>query len=75
MADFLMIDQPSDFNTVLGRRSLRELRAITSINHLLMKFSTPYRVVEVKGAQQEARQCYHQVIQAAFKLRQFHIVD
>ena len=41
MADFLVIDQPSAFNTILGRPSLRELRAITSIHHLLMKFPTP----------------------------------
>ena len=41
MADFLVINQPSAFNTILGRPSLRELRAVTSIHHLLMKFSTP----------------------------------
>ena len=41
MADFLVIDQPSSFNDVLGRPSLRELRAMTSIHHLLMKFPTP----------------------------------
>ena len=37
MADFLVIDQPSTFNAILGRPSLKELRAI----HLLMKFPTP----------------------------------
>ena len=41
MADFLVIDQPSTFNAVLGKPSLRELRIITSIHHLLMKFPTP----------------------------------
>ena len=41
MADFLVIDQPSAFNVVLGRLSLRVLKAITKIYHLLMKFSTP----------------------------------
>ena len=41
MADFWVIDQPSAFNAVLGRPSLRELRAITSIHHLLMKFPKP----------------------------------
>ena len=40
MANFLLIDQPSAFNAVLGRPSLRELRAVTSIHHLLMKFPT-----------------------------------
>ena len=69
MADFLVVDQPSAFNTVLGRPSLRELRAITSIYHLLMKFPMPHGVDEVKEDQQEARQCYHQVVKVASKLR------
>ena len=51
MTDFLVIDQPSAFNAILGRPSLRELRAITSIHHLLMKFSTPHGVSKVKGDQ------------------------
>ena len=51
MTDFLVIDQPSVFNAVLGRPSLRELRAITSIHHLLMKFPTPREVGKVRGDQ------------------------
>ena len=75
MADFLIIDQPSAFNVVLGRPSLRELKAITSIYHLLMKFPMRHGVGKVKGDQQEVRQCYHQAVKAASKLRQFHVVD
>ena len=44
----VVIDQPSAFNAVLGRSSLRELRAITSIYHLLMKFPTLHEVVKLK---------------------------
>ena len=51
MADFLVIDQPSAFNAVLGRPSLRELRAFTSIHHLLIKFPTLQGVGEVIGDQ------------------------
>ena len=51
MAKFLVMDQPSAFNAILGRPSLRELRAITSIHHLLMKFPTSQEVGEVKGDQ------------------------
>ena len=69
MADFLVIDQPSAFNVVLGRPSLRELRVITSIHHLLMKFPMPQGIGEVKGDQQESRQCYHQAVKAASKPR------
>ena len=75
MADFLVIDQPSAFNVVLGRPSLRELRAITSIHHQFMKFPMPHGVGEVKGDQQEARQCYHQAVKVASKPRQFHVID
>ena len=75
MADFLVIDQPSVFNAVLGRPSLRELRAITSIHHLLMKFPAPRGVGKVKGDQQELRQCYHQAVKVASKPRQFKVLD
>ena len=69
MADFLVIDQPSAFNSVLGRPSLRELRVVTSIHHLLMKFPKPQGVGEVKGDQQESRQCYHQVVKSSFQTK------
>ena len=59
MADFLVIDQPLAFNVVLGKPSLKELRAVTSIHHILMKFPNPRGVGKVKGDQQESRQCYH----------------
>ena len=38
-----------------------------------MKF--PHGVGEVKGDQQEVRQCYHQAVKAASKPRQFHVVN
>ena len=44
MEDFLVIDQPSTFNEVLGRPSPKALKAVTSIYHLLMKFPTPNEV-------------------------------
>ena len=75
MTDFLVIDQTSAFNTVLGRLALRELRVVTSIHYLLIKFPTPLGVGDVKEDQQELRQCYHQVVKAASKPRQFHVVD
>ena len=76
MVDFMVIDQTLTLNAVLERPpSLRELRAITSVYHLLMKFSTPNRVGEVKRDQQEARQCYNQVVSLASKSRQFHVID
>ena len=49
MSDFLVIDKPSTFNAVLCRPSLRALKAITSIYHLLIKFPTPNGVGQVQG--------------------------
>ena len=49
MSDFLVINQPSAFNVVLDRPSLRALKAITNIYHLLIKFSTPNGVGQVHG--------------------------
>ena len=59
MIGFLVIDQPSAFNAVLGRPSLRELKDIISIYHLLMKFRTPNGVEEVRGNQYEEREYYN----------------
>ena len=75
MTDFLVIDQPSTFNAVLGRPSLRALKAITNIYHLLMKFPTPFGVGQMRGNQEEARRCYNQAIKSASRLRQVNVVD
>ena len=48
MTDFLVIDQPLASNIVLRRPSLRELRAITSIHHLLMKSPMPHKWAKSK---------------------------
>ena len=65
MADFWVIDQPSTFNVVLDRLSIRAFKVITSIYHLLMKFLTPNGVGQVQGNRDEARRCYNQVIRNA----------
>ena len=57
MTNFLVIDQPSAFNAVLDRPSLKVLKAITSIYHLLMKFPTPNGVGQVRMNQEEVRRC------------------
>ena len=75
MADFLVIDQPSAFNAVLGRPSLRALMAITNIYHLLMKFPTLNGVGQVRGNQEETRRCYNLAIRSTSRPRQVNIVD
>ncbi|PON68031.1 hypothetical protein PanWU01x14_098350, partial [Parasponia andersonii] len=67
MTQFLVVDCPFVFNIVLGRPILRELRAVTSIYHLAMKFLTQQGVGEVRGNQYDARTCYNNSLKLAAK--------
>jgi hypothetical protein len=56
--DFLVVDCPSAYNTIIGRPTLNRLRAVTSTYHLLFKFPTEHGIGEVRGDQITARECY-----------------
>ncbi|GFS44366.1 hypothetical protein Acr_00g0089910 [Actinidia rufa] len=56
--DFIVVDCPSPYNTILGRPTLGGTKAITSTYHLKMKFPTSTGVGEVRGDQKVARQCF-----------------
>ncbi|GFS40396.1 hypothetical protein Acr_00g0068290 [Actinidia rufa] len=56
--DFIVVDYPSPYNTILGRPTFGGTRAITSTYHLKMKFPTSTGVGEVRGDQNIARQCF-----------------
>ncbi|XP_062100642.1 uncharacterized protein LOC133806568 [Humulus lupulus] len=58
MANFIVVDCALAY-AVLGRPSLRELKAITSIYHLAVKFPTPKGIASMKREQKEARECYN----------------
>lgn len=78
MANFLIVDDPTAFNTILGRPSLKALKAITSIYHLTMKFPTPEGTGTIRRSQLEARECYNQAIRIADrgrKLPQVMVVE
>ena len=75
MADFLVINQLSAFNAVLNKPSLRALKAITNIYHLLMKFPTPNGLGKVHGNQNKAKECYNQAVKNSSRPRQENIVD
>jgi hypothetical protein len=59
MVDFLVVDQPSTYNTIIGRPSLNKLRAATSTYHLMMKFLTEEWMGEVRGNQLAAMRYYN----------------
>ena len=55
---FLVVDCSSAYNAILGRPTLNSWKAVTSTYHLMIKFSTDYGVVELRGNQVAARECY-----------------
>lgn len=59
MVKFLLVDRPSAYNVIIGRIALNELKAVTSIAHLKIKFPTKRGVGKVRGEQGVARQCYN----------------
>ncbi|GKV45313.1 hypothetical protein SLEP1_g52418 [Rubroshorea leprosula] len=55
---FLVVKMASSFNTVIGRPTLTEIRAVVSQSHLCMKFPTPTGIATLRGNQEVARHCY-----------------
>lgn len=58
--DFMMVDHGSSYNAIIGRPLLKEMRVVTSIYHLSMKFPTPGGIGVVRGCQYDSRECYLQ---------------
>ena len=56
--NFLVVDCLSSYNAIIGRPTLNNWKAVTSIYHLLVKFLMEYGVGEVQGDQPAARECY-----------------
>ncbi|KAL5555505.1 hypothetical protein UlMin_037741 [Ulmus minor] len=56
--NFLVVDSPSVYNTIIGRETLHALRAVASTYHMLLKFPTPNGIGVVDGAQMVSREMY-----------------
>ncbi|KAK1404553.1 hypothetical protein POM88_004158 [Heracleum sosnowskyi] len=65
---FTVVDQPCAYNAIIGRPILKEMKVVTSVYHLTMKFPTPTGVGQVKGCQYDSRVCYNQAMKGAEKL-------
>ena len=57
-ARFLIVDAPLAYNMLLGRPSLKVMKAIPSAFHMIIKFPTVHGVGMVQGDQRVARECY-----------------
>lgn len=69
IVDFMAVDQESSHNALIGRPLLKEMRVVTSIYHLSMKFPTPGGVGCVRGCQYDSRECYNRSVKG-FKKNQ-----
>ena len=56
--NFIVVDCSSFYNAIIGRPTLNNWKAITSIYHLSIKFPTEYRIRQVQGDQLVVRECY-----------------
>lgn len=55
---WIVVSGKSAFNAFIGRSTLQELRAITSMQYVKTKFPTDQGVGEAQGTQALARSCY-----------------
>ncbi|XP_024017800.1 uncharacterized protein LOC112090531 [Morus notabilis] len=62
MSKFLVVKGCDQYNVVIGRSTLRALKAATSIYHQTMKFLTPTRIGRVHGNQYESRLTYSETV-------------
>nr|GEW93001.1 zf-CCHC domain-containing protein/UBN2 domain-containing protein [Tanacetum cinerariifolium] len=49
MMKFMVVQASSPYNIILGRTGIRELRAISSTTHAMIKFLTPRGIATLKG--------------------------
>jgi hypothetical protein len=61
--EFLVINMPSPYTAIMGRRWLHILKAVPSSLHQKLRFPTDFGIMEIKGDQVASKQC----IMAAIK--------
>lgn len=57
MIKFTMVRSPSPYNVILGRTGLRELRAVPSTIHAMMKFPTPGGIATLSTKRAVVMEC------------------
>ncbi|XP_074299435.1 uncharacterized protein LOC141630530 [Silene latifolia] len=59
---YLVIDEPSTYNVILGRPWLHLMKAVPSTYHQCVKFPMPWGVETIRGDHEEARGCYKKAL-------------
>ena len=55
--EFLVVDVPSPYTAIMGRRWLHKLSAVPSSLHQKLCFLTDFGIMEIKGDQVASKQC------------------
>ena len=61
---FVVLDNPSAYNVILGRPWIHDMRAVPSTFHQVVRFPTAWGVKEIKGEQATSRDCYRNTLRA-----------
>jgi hypothetical protein len=61
--EFIVVNVPSPYTAIMGRRWLHRLKAVPSSLHQKLRFPTNFGIMEIKGDQVASKQC----IMAAIK--------
>lgn len=67
LTEFIVVDKNISYNAILGRSIQKEMRVVTSIDHLTMMFQISRGVGVVRGCQYDSRECYNKALQNAEK--------
>ncbi|PWA89450.1 reverse transcriptase domain-containing protein [Artemisia annua] len=59
MAEFMVVRAPSPYNVILGRPGMRQLGAIASTIHSLIKFPVESGIATVRGETHRPNECLH----------------
>ncbi|XP_026461075.1 uncharacterized protein LOC113362795 [Papaver somniferum] len=54
---FSVVDAPSPYNAIIGRRWVHKIKGIASTYHQCLRFPSPEGIMEIKGDQVTAREC------------------
>uniref|UniRef100_A0A2N9H6C8 RNase H type-1 domain-containing protein n=1 Tax=Fagus sylvatica TaxID=28930 RepID=A0A2N9H6C8_FAGSY len=63
--EFVVIDVPSPYTAIMGRRWLHRLKAVPSSFHQKLRFPTDFGIMEIKGDQVASKQCIMAALEKA----------
>lgn len=61
VAEFMVVNEDMSYNETIGRPFLKEMRVVTSIYHISMKFSNPNKIWCIQGCHTDSNECYTKV--------------